>query len=144
MSVVFCHLFFLETEVLCTMDLSWTRTLGALGLAAAALLAWGFLRRRRRRELEYARIQLYEDAQRPDAGIFSATEYDDDLLSTPLRDYGDAQLDSPDGRARTPATAASRPPGSSRPKRWAKAPIDVDPDDVQAVQALIKEELAIV
>ena len=124
------------------MELSWTRVLGALGLAAAALLAWGFLRRRRRRELEYARIQLYEDAERPDAGIFSQPSYDDVFVSTPLRDYGDAQLDSPDERARTPAPAISRPPGSSRPKRWAKAPIDVDPDDVQAVQAMIKEELA--
>uniref|UniRef100_A0A7S0J4G1 Uncharacterized protein n=1 Tax=Calcidiscus leptoporus TaxID=127549 RepID=A0A7S0J4G1_9EUKA len=115
-----------------------------IGVALITIGAW-LLRHARLRELEYARVQLYEDAEKPFA--YNASE-SDSLMAEPVRsDSLDDVLSKPPPAKPLPEnllpakTPPSRTDKSTKSKSKKKCSARVDTTDVNAVQAMIKQEL---
>lgn len=123
--------------------------LGGLLLVVAIALAVWFYRRRRAEQMRYAILSMYEDADKQFQSIDRYSSSDgllesdrlvqDQPLATYSIDLEDVSSSSP------PSIPAEVPPtrATKEKKRREKTQqlLGVDTDDVNAVQALIRQEL---
>jgi len=109
----------------------------ALLLLMGLALAFWYYRRRRDQQMKYAIISMYEDADKPFSAGAGSLE-SDRLVPDRSASYSSESLElSRDAPSSEPA-----PPRPPREKRRKEKLLGVDTDDVNAVQLLIKQELA--